>query len=305
VHFDLNLLRTLDALLEEGSVTGAADRLHLSPPAMSRALGRLRRVTGDEILVRTGRTMTPTPRALAMRAEVHAVLDQAQQILAPVRSLDLAALDRTFTLRCHDALAATVIGPVVESARTQAPGVRLRFLAESSADTDELRRGHVELEVSAGPAAGEDVRSEVAGHDALAVLAAPGHPFARGTGDLAAYLGAEHLSVSRRGRLRDAVDDALAARGLSRRVPVAVPTALAAVELVSRGDLLGTAPARTVGPLARRWGLQVLPLPVEVPAVPLVLSWPRRYDGDRAHAWLREQVRRALADPTRPTAALR
>src|SRR3954471_24657706 len=108
VDLDLNLLTALDALLEEGSVMGAADRLHLSSPAISRTLGRLRKLTGDDILVRTGRTMTPTPHALAVRAQVSDLVRQPQAVLAPSRELDLAALDRTFTLQCHDALASAL-----------------------------------------------------------------------------------------------------------------------------------------------------------------------------------------------------
>ena len=106
MQLDLNLLAALDALLEEGSVAGAAERLHVTAPAMSRSLGRIRRTTGDQILVRTGRTMTPTPYAIAVREQVHELLRQVQGVLAPSRELDLAALERTFTLRWHDSLVA-------------------------------------------------------------------------------------------------------------------------------------------------------------------------------------------------------
>src|SRR5688500_18733448 len=99
MQLDLNLLTALHALLEEGSVTGAADRLRLSAPAVSRNLGRIRRLTGDDILVRTGRTMTPTPYALAVREQVAELVRQANAVLAPSRELDLAALERTFTLQ--------------------------------------------------------------------------------------------------------------------------------------------------------------------------------------------------------------
>ena len=103
MQLDLNLLTALDALLEEESVTGAAERLHLSAPAMSRSLGRLRRATGDQILVRNGRIMRPTPRAVALRAEVRALVLRSREVLTPEAPLDLAALRRTFTLRAHDA----------------------------------------------------------------------------------------------------------------------------------------------------------------------------------------------------------
>ena len=136
MQLDLNLLTVLDALLEEGSVLGAADRLRLSSPAVSRSLGRIRRLTGDDILVRTGRSMTPTPYALAVREQVGELVRQARDVLAPSRELDLAALGRTFTLQCHDALATSLAPPLLSAIAESAPGVRLRFLAESAFDTE-------------------------------------------------------------------------------------------------------------------------------------------------------------------------
>lgn len=135
MQLDLNLLTALDALLEEGSVTGAAARLHVTAPAMSRSLGRIRHVTGDQILVRTGRTMTPTPYAIAVREQVHELLHQVHGVLAPSRELDLATLERTFTLRWHDSLVAMSGPALLTAVRGQAPGVRLRFVAESGTDT--------------------------------------------------------------------------------------------------------------------------------------------------------------------------
>ena len=122
VHVDLNLLIALDALLEENSVAAAADRLHLSPPAMSRTLSRIRRATGDDILVRSGRTMTPTPRALELREETRELVRRAAAVLTPPRTLDLDALDRVFTIRSHDALACA-LAPPLTAAAAAAPGV--------------------------------------------------------------------------------------------------------------------------------------------------------------------------------------
>ena len=109
---DLNLLFTLDALLAEGSVARAAQRLHLSPSAMSRALARLRKVTGDPLLVRAGRSLVPTPRAIELRERVQRLVDEAQSLLRPVEQLDLSQLVRTFTLRTSDGFAET-FGPAL------------------------------------------------------------------------------------------------------------------------------------------------------------------------------------------------
>lgn len=140
MQLDLNLLTALDALLEEGSVAAAA-RLHVTAPAMSRSLGRIRKATGDQILVRTGRSMVPTTRALAMRAQVHTLVQQAHQLLSAQQELDLAALDRVFTVRWHDALTAASGTALITAVHHQAPGVRLRMSAEPGTDDAELRRG--------------------------------------------------------------------------------------------------------------------------------------------------------------------
>ncbi|MFF7332223.1 LysR family transcriptional regulator [Streptomyces sp. NPDC090306] len=293
MRLDLNLLAALDALLEEGSVAGAAARLHVTAPAMSRTLGRIRRATGDEILVRTGRTMTATPYALGVHARVHALVQQAEDLLAPRRDLDLAALERTFTLRWSDALTATC-GPVLLAAvRTQAPGVRLRFLAEAGPDAPEPRPGEADLEAGGQEPLPEN-RHERVGQDRLVVALRRGHPLAGGPLTVDRYAAAHHVTVSRRGRLSDPVDEALAALGLRRRVVATVPTAAAALHLACSTDALAAVPALVSGPLLTALALRTQPLPLDVPPAPVHLSWHRRYEGDRAHAWLREQARAAI-----------
>ncbi|MEU5064997.1 LysR family transcriptional regulator [Streptomyces virginiae] len=296
MQLDLNLLTALDALLEEGSVAGAAARLHVTAPAMSRSLGRIRHTTGDQILVRTGRTMTPTPYAIAVRAQVHELLHQVQGVLAPSRELDLATLERTFTLRWHDSLVALSGPALLASVREQAPGVRLRFVAESSVDTPELRRGEVDLEANANRPAAPDIRAENVGETRLVIVVRREHPLTL-DGALTAprYAAAEHVTVSRRGNLANALDDALARVGLSRRVVATAPTEAAAFAFARDSDLVISVPEATTRSLAAGLGLVVLPLPLELPSAPVYLSWHQRYDTDTAHAWLRGLARDALA----------
>ncbi|MFE7116158.1 LysR family transcriptional regulator [Streptomyces sp. NPDC057654] len=297
MQLDLNLLTALDALLEEGSVAGAAERLHVTAPAMSRTLGRIRHATGDQILVRTGRTMVPTPHALELRAQVHDVVQQAHQLLSRERELDLATLDRTFTIRWHDALAAACGPALLAAVHRQAPGVRLRLLAESGSDTPELRRGEIDLESSSAEPSAPGIRHQLIGEDHLVAAVRPGHPLLAG-GPLAPerYATAEHVTVSRRGRLRDPVDDALAVLGLERRVIAAAPSTAAAFPLVLGTDLVVTVPRAVTGPALRDAGLRTLPLPppLAMPPIPLYLVWHQRHDNDRAHAWLRARARSAV-----------
>jgi DNA-binding transcriptional LysR family regulator len=294
MQLDMNLLPALDALLEEGSVTGAADRLHLSAPAMSRTLGRIRRATGDQILVRTGRTMTPTPHALAIRERVHALVHQVESVLSPERSVDLAALDRVFTLRWHDSITTSVGGELLAVVRAQAPGVRLRFLVEPASDTDDLRRGHVDLEAGAGEPELPEISREVVGHDRLVVVLRPDHPLATGPLTLEDYVAAEHVTVSRRGRLGDPIEDVLLESGLSRKIIAAAPTTLAAMQFVRDSDFLTVVAEQASRRLVGDLGLTTLPLPVKMPEVPLYLAWHQRYDGDHAHTWLRTQAMAVL-----------
>ncbi|MFJ4691478.1 LysR family transcriptional regulator [Streptomyces sp. NPDC088766] len=303
MQLDLNLLTALDALLEEGSVAGAAARLHVTPPAMSRSLGRIRKATGDQILVRTGRGMVPTPRALAIRAQVHALVQQAHHLLSAQQELDLAALERVFTVRWHDALTTACGAALIAAVRRRAPGVRLRLPAESGADTPELRRGEVDLESSSSRPTLPDVRHRLVGRDRLIVAVRPGHPLTEGPLTVERYAAAEHLTVSRRGRLRDPVDDALAALGHERRVVAAGPTAAFALQLAPETDLVLTLPDAVTRSARERLGLITLTLPVRMPAVPLYLLWHRRYDDDRAHAWLRDLATETVQALSGPPAA--
>ncbi|WP_199565561.1 LysR family transcriptional regulator [Spongiactinospora rosea] len=292
---DLNLLTALDALLEENSVAGAAERLNLSAPAMSRTLGRIRRIMGDQILVRTGRTMIPTPHALAIRDEVHHLVQQARGLLQREHELDLAHLNRVFSVRGHDAVTA-VIGPGLTTAfREQAPGVSIRLLAEATTDTNELRHGRVDLEIGSTEPALPEISHVTVGHDRLVAAVGPGHPLA--TGDLTAerFAGADHIIVSRRGRLKDPLDDLLKQRGLRRRVVASVPSSTAGLYMAAGNELVVAVPEHMCAPTIGMLGLRVRPLPFDLPPVPIIMAWHQRYDNDRAHMWLRDRIRDALA----------
>ncbi|WP_436534809.1 LysR family transcriptional regulator [Actinoplanes sp. HUAS TT8] len=293
MQLDLNLLTVLDALLEEGSVAGAAQRLRLSSPAVSRSLGRLRRLTGDDILVRTGRAMTPTPYALRVREQVGELLRQAEGVLAPSRELDLAGLERVFTLQCHDMLATALAPPLLAAVVQHAPGVRLRFLPEAAVDTDELRHGRVDLEIGASVPALPEIRHETVGADRFVAVVRRDHPYAQGL-DLEGFADLPHVLISRRGRLTDPVDAILETHGLRRRVLAAVGTAATAAHVIARSDAVLTTPELMWRPLLTAFDLVSVALPVELPTAPITCGWHQRHDTDPAHAWLRAQVRAAF-----------
>ncbi|MEU6554013.1 LysR family transcriptional regulator [Streptomyces sp. NPDC046915] len=288
---DLNLLLALDVLLEEQSVQGAARRLHLSEPAMSRTLGRIRKALGDPVLVRAGRRMVPTPHALAVRAEVSAVVERARALFAPGRDTDLRTVSRTFTVLGPDAIAAALGVTLFARAAEEAPGIRIRFLAESHLDAPFLRQGTADLEVGVIDTATPEVHVETLCEDRMVGVVRAGHPLL--TGELTAEryaTEADHLSVSRRGRLHGPIDAALAELGLERRVVGTVGTFPASLFVLRDTDLVGLVSSWSL-PLAAALGLVTFEVPLPLPALRLGLAWHPRHDADPAHAWLRARVR--------------
>lgn len=294
VQVDFNLLIALDALLDENSVQAAAERLHLSAPAMSRTLARIRRATGDDILIRSGRVMLPTSFALAVRAETHELVQRGQAVLAPRRGLDLGSLERVFSIHGNDALLGALAVMLVADTVVAAPGVRLRFLAEADLDRSDLARSRADFEVGADVSSAADILSEIVGVDRLVVVMRRGHPLAADAVTPERFALADHVSVSRRGRLSDAIDDLLATQGLHRRVIATVPAAAAALDVVAGSDLVAVVADRTSARVRAELALVSRPLPFETPEIPAVMSWHRRDDSDPAHRWLRDRMAEAL-----------
>lgn len=292
MQLDLNLLTALDALLAEESVTGAADRLHLSAPAMSRTLGRIRRATDDQILVRAGRVMRPTPRALALRDEVRALVLRSAVVLAPEQELHLDALQRTFTVRAHDALTSALAPVLVPRVSASAPGVRVRFLGEASGEDNDLARGVVDLEIGSAVPSSPAIDHDAAGADELVGIARAGHPLLTGPIDLDRWTATPHVVVSRRGRLRDRIDEHLESIGTTRTVVASMAATGAAVEVVRATDAVAVLPAS----VAARLGADVsqFRLPIDLPPTPIVLAWHRQFTADVGHAWFRALSRDAL-----------
>lgn len=297
---DLNLLVTLDVLLAEGNVTRAATRLRLSPSAMSRALARLREVTGDPLLVRAGRDLVPTPRALELRSQVGALVQQAQAVLRPAAALDPRQLSRSFTLRSSEGFAETFGPRLIAALADEAPGVRLDFVQKPDKDSTPLRDGSIDLETGVvGTDMGPEVRAQALFRDRFVGVVRPAHPLADGAAVTPArYAAARHVVVSRRGRERGGIDDALAALGLRRPVATVVGGFATALALARATDLVASVPERHTAGL--REGLHAFPLPVETPALTVSLLWHPRLDADPAHRWLRGRVHALCADHSAP-----
>lgn len=287
---DLNLLVTLDVLLAEGSVARAARRLRLSPSAMSRALARLRQATGDPLLVRAGRALVPTPRALELRERVGHLVEDGRAVLRPVEKLDLMKLARTFTLRSSEGFVENFGPELIARVGTEAPGVRLCFVQKPDRESTLLREGAVDLETGVvGKASSPELRVQGLFRDRFIGVVGKGHPLAKGRITPARYAAGRHISVSRQGLDKGPVDDALAPLGLFRQVVTIVGGFSTALALARASGLIATVPERHTGTL--RKGMHSFALPVPVPGFTVSLLWHPRLDADPAHRWLRGLVR--------------
>ena len=291
---DLNLLVTLDVLLAEGSVARAARRLALSPSAMSRALARLRAATGDPLLVRAGRGLVPSPRAMELRDRVRELVHDAEAALRPAKALELTKLSRTFVLRTSDGFVENFGARLVERIARDAPGVRLRFMAKLDRESTGLREGSVDLETGVvGPKWGPEIRTQALFRDRFVGVVRRGHALARGKITAARYAAARHVSISRRGLDRGPLDEALEPHGVKRDIVAMVSGFAAALALARDSDLVASVPEKHTGRL--REGMVTFALPMAAPMITVSLLWHPRMDGDPAHRWLRECVREASA----------
>jgi DNA-binding transcriptional LysR family regulator len=292
---DFNLLITLDVLLAEGSVAGAARKLRLSPSAMSRALTRLREATGDPLLVRAGRGLVATPRALELRDRVSRLVQDAEAVLRPAEKLDLGKLSRTFTLRTSDGFVENFGAALITRIYEQAPGVRLRFVQKLNKDSSALRDGSVDLETGViGEATGPEVRTRLLFRDRFVGVVRMGHALCQGEITASRYVSARHVLVSRRGLDKGPIDEALQALGMERDIATIVNGFSAALALARASNLVATVPERHTGNL--REGMHCFALPVATPSIAVSMLWHPRMDADAAHRWLRDRVREICAE---------
>ncbi|MEO6608496.1 MAG: LysR family transcriptional regulator [Aestuariivirga sp.] len=295
---DLNLLKTLDALIAEGSVVGAAKRLRLSPSAMSRALARLRRLMGDPILVRAGRSMVATPRALELRPVVGSLLDSVTAILQPARPVVLKSLEATFTLQNRDGFVENFGPDLIARAAEEAPGLCLRFVQKPNKDSKGLRDGSVDLETAVlGDAAGPELRVTALFRDRYIGVARKGHPIAKQKVTRERYAAAKHIQIAIREQGRGPLEDALEQVGLIRKVSTVVGGFSEALALARSTDLIATVPEHYTCNM--RGGMHSFSLPIPPAEITVSLLWHPRHDADPAHRWLRNSVLELCRKPSR------
>ncbi|GAA4667732.1 LysR family transcriptional regulator [Amycolatopsis dongchuanensis] len=295
-ELDLNLLRVFDALLDTGSVKEAAVRLHLSAPATSRALGRLRRVLNDPILVRAGRGLVPTPFALRSAATVKALLDTADRLRSEPAGSDPRSWRRTFSIRLNDGLVPVLAPRLTRRIADEAPGVRLRFVRQDNKDPDPLRDGSIDLDVLVGGPPPPDVHTTTLFTDHFVAAVAADSELGRTprlTLDDLCRL--PHVSASRRGLARGPLDDALERIGRARNVVAVVPTYAVGALMALEQDVICLVPRITAAHLVERGvPLRLHEVPVDLPTADIELRWHRRVNDDPSSRWLRDHIRDAI-----------
>ncbi|WP_439530109.1 LysR family transcriptional regulator [Pannonibacter sp.] len=287
---DFNLLVALDVLLDEVNVARAAVRLNLSPSAMSRALSRLRSTTGDPLLVRAGRELVPTPRALELRQRVGSLVLEAESILRPMAEPNLDSVTRCFTLQTSDGFFENFIPPLLDRIAEEAPGIQLRCIQKPDRDAGSLRDGTADIEIGVvRKSTGPELRAQALFRDRFIGVVRPDHPLAESEVTFDRYIGGRHVLVTRRGQDRGPIDETLAGLGTERKPGVVVSSFTTAVSLARTTDLIATVPERHTGML--RAGLFSFDLPLPPQELTVSLLWHPRLDADPVHRWLRTCIR--------------
>jgi len=299
IHFndaDLNLIKVLDALAREISVGRAAKRLGVTPSAISHALVRLRAMLQDPVVVRSGRSLRLTPRALALAPVAASMCEAAKGLLADTPDTDPKGWQDTIRILGSDYALTAWVFPALAAARTGAPGVRFAALSLDSAEWErQLIDGVADVAIRDQQPENSKLRWITLAKENYVVAMRPGHSLSRGLLTLDKYCRAEHALVSvGGGGFQGSVDAQLAVSGMTRNIIVSVPSFLASIDLVRQSKLLVSIPKR----LAQSYrGLIVCrPFPVPSPSFDVILVWHARTDASRPHAWFRALVRKLSND---------
>lgn len=293
---DFNLLVVFDALFFDQSVTGAARRIGITQPAMSNALGRLRRMFGDDLFIRGASGMEPTKRAIELSEAVAWVSRQTERLLVSDSGFDAASASRSFTGRMSDLVGALVLTRLTSRLQSMAPGVSLTVLhmtPERALQAPETDR--VDFAVSMGLSYPETIRAEPLMEDQMCCAMSASHPLASLPLTPARFLGLAHLKVSMSPTDSRFVDGWLAARGQQRKVVLNVPNWQLMPPLLRSGTLLAVV-SRRFAELHREDGIVIRPLPFGTPPFDWVLYWHRRNDASPSQQWMRAQIARVCRE---------
>lgn len=282
---DLNLLKALDALLDEGSVTRAAQRLSLTQPAVSGMLTRLRDYFGDPLFVRTSHGMVPTLRASELSVPVKQILTDIAILLKPMQ-FDPMTAELTYTLVATDYALKAVVVPLIAALKQHAPRIRIAVRSvDSERMYQQLSRGEVDLALVTPQTTPDVLHGRALYQEEYVCVARSHHPLAAASEmTLEQFCEQEHILVSTEGRFMGVTDEALAELSLTRRVGVSVNSFLVIPDILRSTDMIAVVPSRMV-PVES--DLAIIPLPLNVPGFTKSMAWHERTHRDPAHQWIR------------------
>lgn len=286
---DLNLLKLFEALVRERSVTQAGLRLGLSQPAASRALGRLRTMLGDRLVVRGKLGLELTPRGEALADPVTRLLEDARSIVSPM-VFDPAAATGRITIAAHDHLSLVVLAGLLARLERQAPALSLHIAQPAGDNVRLVEQGGADLALGIFESLPGSLHRRGLYADSLVCVVRSDHPCVADGLSLARYVALRHITVTISGVGQSAVDVALSAMGLTRQVALRVPHFLAGAMLVADSDMILTLPSRLARLLAKRLPLALLDLPLQVAPLSPAMVWHERFHHDPAHVWVRRQL---------------
>lgn len=296
MRFDLNLFRVFDAIYATGSLTRAGELLHLTQPAVSHALGRLRSRFDDPLFRREGRGMVATPRAHALAPDVRQALAMLDAGLRAGAGFDPASAERRFVIGLREVIEMTMLPALVTALRAEAPAVTLasvQFTREGVAR--DLARGQLDLVMDIALPLGPEIHREALFDDLLCIVMRRDHPLAAQPPDRDQWLAAAHVVVSGRPSGLSLEDAALQRAGLHRRVLLRCQSYASGCAAVAASDLLLALPSRVAREQARRFALHIAPAPMRLPSFRVQLYWHHSAEDDTGSRWLRERLR-AVAD---------
>lgn len=310
---DLNLLRVFDAMMIELSTVRAGERVGLTQPAVSSALGRLRQIVHDDLFIRDGNRMVPTPKALALREPIHNALQQLEDALTSAVGFDPKMADRTFLIAGSDYVSTLLMPGLARSVMPGAPAITFQMLDFPANQVfSVLSQGKVDVAIER-----EMEPPDWIGHKALfrsfAICAArKGHPTLTQSGivpggriPLEVFCSIPHIFLSTDGSKVGSLGPGLRQRGLSRRIGATVSHFQAVALAVASSDLLGNLPIRFAQYAARTLRLDLYLPPFDPPIVQICMYWHRRLERDPAQMWLREKIATTMdLDTAYPPASL-
>ncbi|MEC9396221.1 MAG: LysR family transcriptional regulator, partial [Myxococcota bacterium] len=293
---ELGVLLTLDALLQEASVTNAAKKLGLSTPAVSHALAKLRERFDDKLLVRAGRAMVLTPRAEELREKVRETIAMAEQVYTPPEPFSPAQLERTYAIGATDRVLSVLGERLDKFAREEAPRVALRFRLDTLDDAEKLRDGDLDLAVGIYGDLPPELRTRALFTDRLVCVVRRDHPVIGEQLSLDQFLAASHIQVAPKGQSGEYIDMLLARQGKERVVSRQVPFLHSALTLAASTDDVLTISERLAAQVAPTLGLRLLEPPLELEPYTISLVWHPRNQNAPGHVWLRELFARAAVE---------